>query len=261
MKIKKIVNFNSSVRHQICLKKYLLTKYNLMHKNLSIFKKSQSGRNNTGRITIRHQGAGCKKLTHYFKQNTIFYKGITICIMYNAKSNAFVSLIFDLKNKKFFKTITVKNVLPGSLINSSLNLKDFRLGYKTILKKMPLGTLVNSISKNNKITFAKSAGSFSQLIDKNNKIVKLRLPSGKIITLSNNEYGSFGLVDNIENKITKVGKAGRNRLIGIRPSVRGIAMNPVDHPHGGKSNKGKPPVTPWGLPTKNYPTVKNKKYE
>jgi len=176
--------------------------------------------------------------------------------MYNANSSAFVSLNFDLKKKKFFKTIAIKQVMPGSLINSSLFLKDFKLGYKTALKRIPLGSLINSVTKNTKTTFAKSAGSFCQLIDKNENHIKLKLPSGKITFFNKEELGVFGIIDNIEKKITKTGKAGRNRLLGIRPSVRGIAMNPVDHPHGGKSNKGKPPVTPWGLPTKNYPTRK-----
>jgi large subunit ribosomal protein L2 len=92
-------------------------------------------------------------------------------------------------------------------------------------------------------------------------VVKIKLPSGKLIIVSCNSIATLGYIGNASFKQTRIGKAGRNRLSGHRPSVRGIAMNPVDHPHGGKSNKGMPPVTPWGLPTKNKPTVRKYKYE
>lgn len=260
MKIKTIVYHNNSVRHQISLQKFLLSKYNNIFKNLLIFKKTEAGRNKTGRITVRHQGRGVKKLTHILNKKEIFYKSLNLLTMYNAKASSYISLNFDLKKKSFFKTIAIKNVLPGSLLLSTLQLKDYKLGFKTQLRKIPLGTLINSVTKKLKKTFAKSAGNFCQLIDKKNKKAKIRLPSGKIILLEEKEFGAFGIVDNSEKIKTKIGKAGRNRLIGVRPSVRGIAMNPVDHPNGGKSNKGKPSLTPWGLPTRNYPTTK-KKYE
>ena len=259
MQLKKIVSFTNGVRHQIKIQKNLLSKYNSVIKNLLIRRMSLGGRNNTGRITIRHKGAGCKKKSHSIYSPKYSY-ALILSVMYNANSNAFVSLNFDLKKKIFFKSITVKNAHTGCLLEARDSLKDFKLGYRSLISNLPSGAIINSISKNAKIVFAKSAGSFCQIIEKKKSKVKIKLPSGKLVYISNKEYATLGYISNAINKLTVIGKAGRNRLSGIRPSVRGIAMNPVDHPHGGKSNKGMPQVTPWGLPTKNKPTVK-KKYE
>ena len=136
----------------------------------------------------------------------------------------------------------------------------FRLGYRTHLSNFSSGQILNSISIGGKIAYAKSAGSFCQVINLKNGKVRLRLPSGKLAFMPGTDLGSVGKTGNIPNRLAIVGKAGRNRLKGIRPSTRGIAMNPVDHPHGGRSNKGMHPVTPWGLPAKNQPTRnKNKR--
>jgi large subunit ribosomal protein L2 len=258
MVLKKKVNCSSGVRHQINIKKDLLSKYNSVFKQLSIARKSWGGRNNTGKITIRHKGAGVKRRMHSF----VFQKNkfsLTLFTMYNSLSNSFINLNFDLLNKKFFKSITAKNVYCGSFIQHSGILTEYKLGYNSTLKNLPLGTIINSLTSGNnnlKVTFAKSAGEFCQIIQKKGSFVQVRLPSGKLIFISSNQYATLGCIDNSINKLTKIGKAGRNRLKSIRPSVRGVAMNPVDHPHGGKSNKGISPVTPWGLPTRNRPTVK-----
>ena len=258
MRLKKKVFCSSGVRHQVKIKKDLLAKYNNLFNYLSITNKSSGGRNNTGRITVRHKGAGVKKKNSVFiLQKNKF--SLTMFTMYNSCSNSFINLNFDLLNKKFFKSITSKNVYSGSLICNSSLLTEYKLGYNSILKFLPIGTIINSLTSGNnviKVTFAKSAGEFCQIIQKKDSMVQLRLPSGKLVHVSSNQYATLGSIDNSINKLTKIGKAGRSRNRGTRPSVRGIAMNPVDHPHGGKSNKGITPVTPWGLPTRNRPTVK-----
>ena len=255
MQLKKTTCHTSSIRHRISIQKNLLSKFNNIIKNLVQKKKSFGGRNSTGRITIRHQGGGCKKKMHnfFFKQN---YLAIVIKTMYNANSNSFVSLNFDLKKRKFFKTYAVKNIFSGFLIKSCTYLKDVKLGYRTNLKSLPAGTIICSVFLKNNLKYARSAGSFCQIVEKKEFNIKLKLPSGALVYVPSDSFATLGTIDNAEQKQVVKGKAGFNRLKGIRPSVRGIAMNPVDHPHGGKSNKGMPQVTPWGLPTKGKPTVK-----
>ena len=181
-------------------------------------------------------------------------------IQYNSTSNSFIDLNFDLNSKRFFKTINIKGILPGSLINSSINNDEIKLGVRTYLKNFPLGSLISVINKAGEFRpkFGRSAGSFCQLVEKSTTECKIKLPSGKLHKVNNQFLGSFGTISNEKSKNISTGKAGKSRLKGIRPSVRGVAMNPVDHPHGGKSNKGMSPVTPWGIPTKGKPT---RKYE
>lgn len=264
MQLKKVVNFTNGVRHQLNLKKDLLSKYNNIIKKLITKNSSTGGRNNTGRITVRHIGSGCKKKKHILFSPS-FYYAITLNIMYNQNSNSFIALNFDLQKKIFFKTIATQSKrsfsYPGSLIQSNNFLNDFKIGNVANLKSFPIGSIVCNIASkysinNNK--YAKSAGCYAMLLEKINDEVKLRLPSGNIIKLPDYYRATLGEITNRIYKNIVIGKAGKNRLLGIRPSVRGIAMNPVDHPHGGRSNKGMPQVTPWGIPTKNQPTVKKK---
>jgi large subunit ribosomal protein L2 len=112
---------------------------------------------------------------------------------------------------------------------------------------------------NSYIKCVRSAGLFFQVIQKNQDYSKIRLPSGLIKNVSNEAFGTIGIVSNSQHNSISLGKAGRSRLLGIRPTVRGVAMNPVDHPHGGRTNGGRPSVTPWGIPTKGKPTVIKKK--
>lgn len=255
MKLKTILPITNGTRHQINLQKNLLTKNNNIVKFLIKKYNLQHGRSkNTGQITVRHKGNGCKKKSH-ITNSLDFYFGINICQMYSPSQNAFVSLNFDFIKKSFFKTIAIDKLYSGSLVVSELKVRDQYIGYKMQLKFISVGAIINNISNHNKIIYSSSAGSFCQLIEKKLKC-KVRLPSGKIILLPNNYFGTLGCVSNLQHKSICIGKAGKNRLKGIRPSVRGIAMNPVDHPHGGRTNGGRPSVTPWGIPTKGKPTVK-----
>jgi large subunit ribosomal protein L2 len=260
MSIKTQTNRTPGSRHQINIEKNILCKYNGILKQLRVIRKKNSGRNFSGKICVRHKGADVKK-----KQNLISYNNktrfrcVVLAVCYDSNRNTFINLNFDLETKVFFNTLSLKGIYPGALIEKGYRLKEFKLGFISSLEKLPIGSIISSVNRNFHICFAKSAGSFCQIVEKKKRIVKIKLPSGKIIFVYSNDFAALGKNNNLDYSRIVVGKAGRNRLKGIRPSVRGIAMNPVDHPHGGKSNKGKPPVTPWGLPTKNYPTVKKYK--
>jgi large subunit ribosomal protein L2 len=256
--MKKVVSCTNGIRHKFALKKNLLSKYNNIFKKLRLPYKSSGGRNNTGRITVRHKGSGCKKSIHLLAGDRP-YAGITIKGMYDAKRNSHISFCFDFYRKKFFKIIKNSNGRAGNLVCSSLNYKIVHPGYRYKLNAFPLGAIVNSINTKNKMTFAKSAGTYCQIIDKRKTKTLLRMPSGKFMLISSQEFATSGIVGNRAARRVKLGKAGVSRLKGIRPSVRGNAMNPVDHPHGGRSNKGMCSVTPWGIPTRGKKTVLNKK--
>ncbi len=132
------------------------------------------------------------------------------------------------------------------------------LGFQTKLKFMPQGTFFHSLSFNiKKKQYSKAAGTYCHLIDCRSNICFVRLPSGKLIKISGNSIGTIGSVSNSKHKFICLGKAGRNRLCGFQPRVRGIAKNPVDHPHGGRTNGGCSPKTPWGKPTRGKKTKKN----
>lgn len=255
MELKKVLPIANSSRFQIRLQKNLLTKRNNLVKVLFKEYKVKRGRSSsTGHITVRHKSNGCKYKLHIINSLDTYF-GLNICNMYNSNQNAFVSLNFDLLAKSFFKTTSTAKVFPGCFIISHLEIKDKFVGCRMQLKFLPVGSIIHSISFNNNIIYSSSAGSFCQLIEKKSSC-KVRLPSGKIIKLFDNCFATLGTISNNRHKSICIAKAGRNRLLGVRPGVRGIAMNPVDHPHGGRTNGGRPSVTPWGIPTKGKPTVK-----
>ena len=261
MKILKSKPFTPGRRHYEYLPKFLLCKYNEFLKNFTFNIRRCVGRSSsTGHTTLWGRSSGCKKLYRQlnFLNNTSL--GIILFSFYDPNRTAFVSVYFDFLKFKFSYVLAVEGVVAGSIIASSLNLPDFRLGYRTILKKHISGSILNSVSLNCRKSpqYGLAAGTFCQLIQKEAEICRIRLPSNQIITLSSVCFATLGIVSNISNNLVVLGKAGRNRLKGFRPRVRGIAMNPVDHPHGGRTNGGRPSVTPWGIPTKGKPTVKKK---
>jgi large subunit ribosomal protein L2 len=259
MELTKKLSYTNGVRHQININKSLLSKTNKIFKKHTWGLKRFVGRSSlNGRITVRHHGAGCKKKFRFLEFNNIKTTSLLICTMYDPFRNGFISLHFDLLNKQFFNKLSTLNVGPGSIINCGLLNVDLCLGNSTILKNIPAGSLLHSLSITGKSCFSRSAGSFFQILQKNENTCHIRLPSGEIKIVDNNSYGTIGVVSNIKHNLTYIGKSGKNRLKGIRPTVRGVAMNPVDHPHGGRTNGGRPSVTPWGIPTKGKPTVKKK---
>jgi large subunit ribosomal protein L2 len=260
MFVKKYKPYSNGIRHHVNIYKNLLSKTNLQKKSSIKGFKMDVGRSSlTGRITVRHKGGGCKKKYRKIEFKTINSNSIVLYIMYDPFRNSFVSFNFDLEKKTFFREISTNNVGPGSLICYNKKERELRLGNKNIISLIPSGTLIHSLSQNGISKYARSAGTFIQIIQKGANESKIKLSSGTIKTISNNSIGTIGCVSNSQQNSVRIGKAGRSRLLGKRPSVRGVAMNPVDHPHGGRTNGGRPSVTPWGIPTKGKPTVKNKK--
>ena len=211
------------------------------------------GRNNSGKITIRHKGGGHKrryrKIDFCRKDNTV---GVTYRIEYDPNRNANIASIFNKSNKKFFYILAPKNLKTGDIIKSGPNI-DPKLGCSLPLSRIPAGTYIHnlSIDINKQGQISRSAGTFSIIKEKNFDFAKIELCSGKQIVVSTKCYASIGIVSNEKKGFLKMKKAGQSRWLNRRPTVRGVAMNPVDHPHGGgegkKSGKGK---TPWGKPSK-----------
>lgn len=260
MQFIKIKPINNSCRNKIIIKKNSLSKNNRFIKKL-LFKNSRTdGRSlTTGHITSRHKGGGCKHLYRNLVTNNRKFLGVVISIQYDPNRSSFISLIFDVVRKEFFYSLTTNLVGVGSIISSDLI--SLTLGSRLSVKNIPLGSIVHSISSEDSKNscYARSAGTYGQLIQKNLSNYKIKLPSGKILTISSTGFCTLGMVSNINHNLCVIGKAGGSILRGVRPSVRGVAMNPVDHPHGGRTNGGRPSVTPWGIPTKGKPTVKVKK--
>ena len=143
-------------------------------------------------------------------------------------------------------------MFAGSFSSCSSFVKELKVGYRTQLKNIPAGSIINNLSvKHFKISqYIRSAGCFGQIIQMNLSSAKVKLPSNCILNIDVDSFASIGIVSNLDHNLVRHGKAGKKRFLGRRPIVRGIAMNPVDHPHGGRTNGGRISVTPWGLPTK-----------
>jgi large subunit ribosomal protein L2 len=259
MKLLKLKPYTNSIRHRLKLQKNLLSKTNNIFKSFKQgFKRFSGHSSKNGRITVRHKSSGHKKKFSNIEFSNKPIISILINIMYDSFKKCFISLNFDLKRQKFFRLLSTYKVGPGS-VQSCTNLKiDLKLGNRYILFNVPTGSILHSLGENKQSKFVKSAGTFFQILQKTNFFCKIKLPSGTIKTVSTMMYGTLGKLSNIQLNSVKLGKAGCNRWRGKRPSVRGIAMNPVDHPHGGRSNKGCHPMTPWGKPTRGKPSVKKK---
>jgi large subunit ribosomal protein L2 len=263
MELKVLTPTSNSTRHQINLQKNLLSKKGNLVKSLSTGKlKKRNGRCFlTGKITIRHKGGGCKKNIKILLTKNESYDSIILTTVYDSYRSAFLFLHFNFFTSFFFFTLSTENVPVGSLLYCTNKNLELRLGCRLKLENIPGGTVVHSLAlkEHNKCNYILSAGTSGQIIQKGKGKGLLKLPSGKILTIFFNSFITLGTVSNFKHSSTVLGKAGKNRLLGKRPCTRGIAMNPVDHPHGGRTNGGRPSVTPWGLPTKGKPTVIIKK--
>lgn len=266
MKIIKLKPTTNGVRHCQKIEKYLLSKTNkLVKKSIKRIFYAHGRSTSTGRITSWHKGGGNKNLfreINFLNQDS---NSIIISTMYDPCRSSFVSLNFDLEKKVLFRTLSVDLLYPGSVISCGSNITNLKLGYRTQLKNIPVGSLVNNIStsESKKSQLIRSAGTYGQIIQCSFNKAKIRLPSNKIIQIKLSSFATVGIVSNLQHNLVVLGKAGKKRHLGRRPIVRGIAMNPVDHPHGGRTNGGRPSVTPWGLPTKGgfYLKKKKKNYE
>ena len=232
-------------------------------KSLLVKLKKHSGRNNQGRVTVRHKGGGHRK--HYrlidFKRDKRGIPGRVATIEYDPNRNARIALVFYADGEKRYILAPV-GVTVGTEIIASPE-ADIKPGNALPLRNIPLGTTIHNIElrvgKGGQIV--RSAGAGAQLVAKEGEYAQVKLPSGEQRMVLMTCWATVGQVGNVEFKNMSVGKAGRTRWLGIRPTVRGVVMNACDHPHGGgegKSPIGGKPQTPWGKPAMGYRTRKNK---
>ena len=222
--------------------------------------KKTSGRNNTGRITVRHHGGGNR--TKYrvidFKRNKLDVPATVITLEYDPNRTAFIALIQYEDGEKSY-IIAPNGLNVGDKVVSGPN-ADIKPGNALPLANIPVGTIVHNVElyPGKGAQLVRSAGNFGQLIAKENGYGLIRLPSGELRNVTLNCYATIGQVSNLDHDNVKIGKAGKKRHMGWRPTVRGSVMNPVDHPHGGGEGKapvGRPgPCTPWGKPALGYKT-------
>ena len=232
-------------------------------KSLLTVLKKNAGRNNTGRITVRHHGGGNKRKYRIidFKRNNT--SPVTVVgIEYDPNRTAYIALVADEAGKKSY-VLAPNGVTAGDVLYSGAE-ADIKPGNVLPISSIPVGTLIHNIElypgKGGQLV--RSAGAVAQLMAKENGKAQVRLPSGEVRFVRLNCKATVGTVGNLEHENVKLGKAGKTRHLGIRPTVRGSVMNPCDHPHGGgegRSPIGRPtPVTPWGKPTLGYKTRKKK---
>ena len=262
MIFKNIKAVTSSLRHVKLLKKSENFTLNLPLKNKIFFIKNSGGRNNQGKITSYQKGGGVKKLYRkidFLRQNQ---EGIVEKIEYDPYRTGFIGRIYNYKLKQHFYILAPHNLMRGDYIKSGKD-APIQIGNSLSLSDMPVGSIIHNISikPGLKGQLARSAGTFGQLIQKNDRVARIKLPSGEQRLILIDNHATLGSVSNINHRYVELGKAGRARWLNKRPIVRGVAMNPVDHPHGGgegKTSGGRPSVTPWGKPTKGQPTAKFK---
>ena len=241
-----------SQRHLTKLNRTHLTKNPTIKKEL-IGQKTGSGRNHSGKITIRRKGGGRKK--RYRKINFLRnYKsvGIVINIEYDPYRNTNIAAIFDFAKRKFFYILAPKNLTTGNIIESGFE-AELYTGNSLPLFKIPEGSFIHNIPLNSKKTaqLTRTAGSFSILKEKTRNYAKVQISSKKEKLIPIESYVTLGILSNEDHFLTQLGKAGQSRWLNKRPKVRGVAMNPVDHPHGGgEGKKSGKNFSPWGKPNK-----------
>lgn len=225
---------------------------------------SSGGRNNLGRITTRHHGGGHKKRYRMidFKRRKFDVEATVERLEYDPNRSAFIALVRYADGEKAY-ILAPQRLRAGDKVVSGESV-DIKPGNAMPLQNIPVGTIVYNvemkIGKGGQI--ARSAGSYVQLVGKDQGWAQIRLNSGEVRMVRAECMASIGAVSNPDHQNVKIGKAGRNRWKGWRPHVRGVAMNPIDHPLGGgegRTSGGRHPVSPWGQPTKGYKTRKNKR--
>ncbi|MAJ08649.1 50S ribosomal protein L2 [Ponticaulis sp.] len=221
------------------------------------------GRNNTGRITARRIGGGAKKLYRKvdFKRNKFDVAATVERLEYDPNRTAFIALI-KYEDGELAYIIAPQRLGPGDQVISSAT-ADIKPGNTLPLKNIPVGTIIHNIEMKPEkgAQIARSAGTYAQLVGRADGYAQIKLSSGELRMVMDRCLATVGAVSNPDNMNQNLGKAGRKRHLGKRPSVRGVVMNPFDHPHGGgegKSSGGRHPVTPWGKKTRGPKTRKNK---
>ena len=224
--------------------------------------KKTAGRNSYGRITVRHRGGGNRRKYRIidFKRDKQGMNATVLTLEYDPNRSAFIALVqYEDGEKRYI--IAPNGLAVGDVVTSGPQ-SDIKPGNALALTDIPVGTFIHNIElyPGKGAQLVRSAGNMAQLLGKEDKYVLVRLPSGEMRTIPANCMASIGQVSNIDHENVSLGKAGKTRHLGIRPTVRGSVMNPCDHPHGGgegKSPVGRPgPVTPWGKPALGYKTRK-----
>ena len=231
-------------------------------KSLIEKKKKHAGRNSYGKITVRHHGGGNKQKYRIIDFKREEGKATVIGVEYDPNRTSYIALLENEEGQKSY-VIAPAGVTDGDVLHSGAD-ADIKVGNTLPIENIPVGTIIHNIElypgKGGQLV--RSAGAQAQLMAKENGMAQVRLPSGEVRLVRLDCKATIGQIGNIEHDTVKIGKAGKTRHMGIRPTVRGSVMNPCDHPHGGgegKSPVGRPgPVTPWGKPALGYKT-RNKK--
>jgi large subunit ribosomal protein L2 len=227
-------------------------------------KSKSGGRNNGGRITVRHVGGGHKQ--HYrivdFKRNKDGIPAKVERLEYDPNRSANIALVLYADGERRY-ILAPKGLVAGDQIQSGED-APIKVGNTLPMRNIPVGTTVHAVEMKpaKGAQIARSAGAYSQIVARDGAYVTLRLRSGEMRKIPAECRATIGEVGNAEHMLRQLGKAGATRWRGIRPTVRGVVMNPVDHPHGGgegRTSGGRHPVSPWGMPTKGYKTRKNKR--
>jgi large subunit ribosomal protein L2 len=262
MAIKSYKPTSAGKRHQTCSTFDEITK-SRPEKSLLVTLKKTGGRNSAGRVTSRHMGGGHKRKYRVidFLRDKREIPAKVVSVEYDPNRSARIALMVYSDGEKRY-ILAPDGIKIGDQILASVN-ADIRPGNALPLKAIPLGSIIHNIElkigKGGQL--ARSAGTYAQLMSKEGKYAQVKLPSGEVRMILQECFATIGQVGNLDHENISLGKAGRSRWLGKRPKVRGVAMNPVDHPHGGgegRTSGGRHPVTPWGIPTKGYKTRTNK---
>ena len=264
MPIRKYKPITNGTRHMTTLVNEEITK-TTPEKSLLSSKNQKAGRNNQGKITVRHRGGGVKRKYRVidFKRNKDGVIGTVTAIEYDPNRSANIALITYADGEKRY-IIAPLNIKVGDKIESGENV-DIKTGNSLPIMNIPIGTVVHNIELHpgKGGSLARSAGSSAQILGREDKYVLIRLKSGETRKIQGTCRATIGEVGNLDHELVHLGKAGRKRKMGIRPTVRGSVMNPNDHPHGGGEGRApigrKGPMTPWGKPALGLKTRKTKK--
>jgi large subunit ribosomal protein L2 len=235
------------------------------YKPLLTFLAKSGGRNNRGHLSMRNRGGGHKKMYRVidFRRDKLEIPGIVETVEYDPNRSSFISLVKYQDGERRY-ILAPQDLRVGQTIVSSDKIVDIVPGNATLLRNIPLGTVIHNIElqKNKGGQIVRTAGAGAQILAKECHFAQVRLPSSEIRKIHLDCRATIGQVGNLDHQNITVGKAGRSRWMGWKPHVRGTAMNPIDHPHGGgegRSKGGRHPVSPEGIPTKGYKTRRNKR--
>jgi len=265
MAVKKF-NPTTPSRRQMTMATFEEITTNVPEKSLLVPTKRKGGRNAQGKITVRHHGGGAKQKYRLidFKRNKDNIPAKVATIEYDPNRSAYIALVVYADGEKRY-IIAPVGLKVGDVIVSGPD-SDIKVGNTLPMKNIPVGTIIHNVelAVGKGAQLVRSAGTSAQLMAKEGDMATLRLPSGEMRYVRIECRATIGTVSNLTHEIVNIGKAGRKRHMGIRPTVRGSVMNPCDHPHGGGEGKSpigrSGPVTPWGKPALGYKTRKHKKY-